>query len=217
MYISNLHRLYGIQVFIGNNYWRVHQLDIVKGEISMGKRIVKNYPSPRLMETIGATNQSVPEAIGELVANCFDARIGDNKVNIVIDLRNDEIKVIDDGKGMTFNVLEKAVCIAEDMSKHIERGEGAKGHFGMGFKTSCSTLGRFYEIYTKSELEDREYHVAFNIDDYSSRPTNADAWDVEIEDSEEFENSPIRDFSHGTAFVIKGLKDKNVYFGAKCE
>lgn len=180
----------------------------------MGKRIVKNYPSPRLMETIGATNQSVPEAIGELVANCFDARIGDNKVNIVIDLRNDEIKVIDDGKGMTFNVLEKAVCIAEDMSKHIERGEGAKGHFGMGFKTSCSTLGRFYEIYTKSELEDREYHVAFNIDDYSSRPTNADAWDVEIEDSEEFENSPIRDFSHGTAFVIKGLKDKNVYFGA---
>ena len=41
----------------------------------MGKTVVKNYPSPRLMETIGATNQKPAEAIGELVANSFDARI----------------------------------------------------------------------------------------------------------------------------------------------
>lgn len=180
----------------------------------MGKHIVKNYPSPRLMKTIGATNQSVPEAIGELVANCFDARCENSSVNILIDLRNNEIKVIDDGKGMTVDVLEKAVCIAEDMSKHIERGEGTKGHFGMGFKTSCSTLGHFYEIFTKSSLEDLEYHVEFNIDDYSSRPTNADAWDVEIEDSVSFKNSPLNHSSHGTAFVVKQLKDKSIYFGA---
>lgn len=180
----------------------------------MGKHVVKNYPSPRLMETIGATNQSVPEAIGELVANCFDARIGQNKINIIIDLRNNEIKVIDDGKGMTVDVLEKAVCIAEDMSKYIERGEGAKGHFGMGFKTSCSTLGKFYEIYTKSESENIEYHVEFNIDEYSSRPTNADAWDVEIEDSNHFSDSPLGNSSHGTAFVIKNLKDRNISIGA---
>ena len=41
----------------------------------MSQRVVKNYPSPRLMETIGATNQKPAEAIGELVANSFDARI----------------------------------------------------------------------------------------------------------------------------------------------
>lgn len=40
----------------------------------MSRRIVKNYPSPRLMETIDATNQKPAEAIGELVANCFDLR-----------------------------------------------------------------------------------------------------------------------------------------------
>ena len=179
----------------------------------MGKYVVKNYPSPRLMKTIGATNQSVPEAIGELVANCFDARIENNKVNVLIDLRGDEIKVIDDGRGMTINVLEKAVCIAEDMSKYIERGEKAKGHFGMGFKTSCSTLGHFYEIFTKP-ASNVEYHVSFNIDEYSSRPTNADAWDVEIEDSLSFDDSPLKDYSHGTAFVIKNLKDQKIYFGA---
>ena len=54
----------------------------------MGKRIVKNYPSPRLMETIGATNQKPAEAIGELVANCFDARNKDEKLLITIDMSN---------------------------------------------------------------------------------------------------------------------------------
>jgi hypothetical protein len=180
----------------------------------MGKHVVKNYPSPRLMETIGATNQSVQEAIGELVANCFDARVGQERIEILIDLRNNEIKVIDNGIGMTLDVLEKAVCIAEDMSKHMERSEGAKGHFGMGFKTSCSTLGRFYEIFTKSILSDDEYHVQFNIDDYSSRPSNADAWDVEIEYSRSFDNSPLKNMKHGTAFVIKNLKSHVSMYGA---
>jgi len=180
----------------------------------MGKYVVKNYPSPRLMETIGATNQSVPEEIGELVANSFDARRGEEKINVTIDLRNNEIKVIDNGKGMTLDVLEKAVCIAEDMSKHMERGKCAKGHFGMGFKTSCSTLGKFYEIYTRSDTINNEYHVEFNIEDYSSRPTNADAWDVEIEESARFRKSPLESASHGTAFVIKKVKDKNISLGA---
>ena len=95
----------------------------------MERRIVKNYPSPRLMETIGATNQKPSEAIGELVANSFDARIDNEKLKIVVDMRNTKIVIIDNGKGMTGDVLERAVCIAEDMSKYIERGEGAKGHF----------------------------------------------------------------------------------------
>ena len=180
----------------------------------MGKRVVKNYPSPRLMETIGATNQKPSEAIGELVANSFDARIEAEKLNIIVDMRNDMVAVVDDGKGMTLDVLEKAVCIAEDMSKHIERGEGAKGHFGMGFKTSCSTLGRYYEIYTRPVDEDIEYHVGFDISDYSKRPSGADAWDVVIEDMEPSSDSPLKDMDHGTAFVISRLKDKNITVSA---
>lgn len=176
----------------------------------MGKRVVKNYPSPRLMETIGATNQKPNEAIGELVANCFDARLNDNKLTIYVDMRNDQIQVIDDGKGMTSEILERAVCIAEDMSKYIERGEGAKGQFGMGFKTSCSTLGRFYEIFTRPENENREYHVGFDISDYSQRPSGADAWDIEIEDYKPKATSPLKNYKHGTAFVISRLKDKNI-------
>lgn len=184
----------------------------------MGTKIVKNYPSPRLMATIGATNQSPAEAIGELVANCFDARYEDEKLNIIIDMRNSSVMVKDDGKGMTFDVLSKAVCIAEDMSKYIERGVGAKGHFGMGFKTSCATLGNFYEIYTRPASEDVEFYTHFDIGEYGRRPSNADAWDVEIEDSSpspRLERSPLDiDQKHGTAFIIKNLKDSNIQVGS---
>ena len=180
----------------------------------MGKRVVKNYPSPRLMETIGATNQKPAEAIGELVANCFDARYGDEKLQIVIDTRAERITVIDNGKGMTSEVLEKAVCIAEDMSRYIERGEGAKGHFGMGFKTSCATLGNYYEIFTRPVEEEIEYHTAFDISDYGIRPSGADAWDVIIEDSKPSIDSPLGKANHGTAFVISRLKDRNITVSA---
>ncbi len=180
----------------------------------MGKRIIKNYPAPRLMETIGATNQSVPEAIGELVANCFDARVENEKMHIVVTIRDGKISVIDNGKGMNEAVLEKAVCIAEDMSRYIERGEGAKGHFGMGFKTSCSTLGGYYEIFTRPINEDEEYHVAFDISDYSRRPSGANAWDVVVEDKPKDANGPLGSADHGTAFVVSRLKDRHITVSA---
>ena len=180
----------------------------------MGTRIVKNYPSPRLMETIGATNQKPAEAIGELVANSFDARIDNERIKIVVDLRDNKIAVIDNGKGMTADILEKAVCIGEDMSRYMERGEGAKGHFGMGFKTSCSTLGKYYEIFTRPCSEDKEYHVGFDISDYSKRPSGSDAWDIVIEDNAPSDKSPLGNMDHGTAFVISKLKDKNLIVSA---
>lgn len=180
----------------------------------MNKRIIKNYPSPRLMETIGATNQKPAEAIGELVANSFDARNNDEKLKITIDLRNNQIVVIDNGKGMTFNVLEKAVCIAEDMSKHIKREKGTKGHFGMGFKTSCSTLGYYYEIYTRPKDNELEYHVCFDIKEYSDRPLGTDAWDVEIDEDIPSDLSPLKRMKYGTAFVISSLKIKSLDLNA---
>ncbi len=166
------------------------------------------------METIGATNQKPPEAIGELVANSFDARNEDEKLLITIDMRNSKIIIIDNGKGMTSDVLARAVCIAEDMSRYIERGEGAKGHFGMGFKTSCATLGNYYEIYTRPVKGNVEYHTAFDIRDYGTRPSGSDAWDVIIEDSKPSVTSPLGKAAHGTAFVISKLKDKNITVSA---
>lgn len=169
------------------------------------------------METIGATNQSPQEAIGELVANSFDARYNDEKLDITIDMRDNRVIVMDNGKGMTSEILEKAVCIAEDMSQHIERGEGAKGHFGMGFKTSCSTLGYFFEIYTRPVGEDVEYHTEFDIKDYSTRPSGSDAWDVTIEDGKPSGSSPLKNSLHGTAFVIRSLKIGNFPISAVLE
>jgi Histidine kinase-, DNA gyrase B-, and HSP90-like ATPase. len=161
------------------------------------------------MENIGATNQSTEEAIGELVANSLDACENLQDTRITIDLRDDQIKVIDNGRGMTLDILEKAVLIAEDMSSHLERKEGAKGHFGMGFKTSCSTLGYYYEIFTRPTNKSIEYHVAFDIQEYIHRQSGENAWDVIIEDSTPQISSPLGNAKHGTAFVISQLKSKN--------
>ena len=180
----------------------------------MGSRTVKNYPSPRLMANIGATNQSVPESIGELVANCFDARVGNEKVEVAVVLGDDKISVIDNCRGMTGDILEKAVCIAEDMSRHIERGEDAKGHFGMGFKAACSALGAYYEIFTRPVGEDTEYHVAFDINDYSRRDSGADAWDVVIEDGPVDGTGVLARVPHGSAFIISRLRNPDPMPGA---
>lgn len=179
----------------------------------MGKRTVKNYPSPRLVQTIGATNQSFQDAIGELVANCFDARVDENKMHVTIDLQNGKVCVTDDGKGMTGEILEHAVCIGEDMSRYIDRRDDAKGYFGMGFKTSCATLGDYYEIFTRPIDNDIEYHVAFDIADYAQRQAGADAWDIVIEDGPHNISGPLGTAAHGTSFVVSNLHDK-MYDGA---
>ncbi len=175
---------------------------------------VKNTPSPRLMETIGATNQTVPEAIGELVANSFDARYQEEKLHIVVDMRSNKIAIIDDGKGMTEPILEKAICIGEDMSQYLDRRKDAKGTFGMGLKTSCATLGRIYDIYTRPVGEENEYHVRFNLSDYAHRKNDAEAWDVIIDSNPANEDGPLGKIEHGTAIVISKLKERNASVSA---
>ena len=84
----------------------------------------------------------------------------------------------------------------------------------ISFKTSCSTLGKYYEIFTRPNKENKEFHVGFDISDYSNRPSGADAWDIVIEDNEPMEKSPLGNMSHGTAFVISRLKDRNLIVSA---
>ena len=46
--------------------------------------------------------------------------------------------------------------------------------------------------YTTPSNEDIEYHTAFDIKDYSERPSGSDAWDVEIEDARPSMSSPLK-------------------------
>ena len=159
-------------------------------------------PDTSLLDKLRA-NLTPSESIGELVANCFDARNNEDKLNISIDLRGDSIIVIDNGKGMTFEILSKALRIAVDMSEYLDRREDAKGHFGMGFKTACATLGDFYEIYTRPVGKNEEFHVAFDLTKFAK----SKAWVAKIEESKPSENSPLKGAPYGTAVVVKRLCD----------
>lgn len=127
-------------------------------------------PNPKLMDWIAATNLSVSEAIGELIANSLDAKIGGNPVHILVDLsKKDQISVVDDGKGMPSEILAQAIRLAVDMSEFRDRGRDAKGHFGMGFKTACSTLGGEFTIYTRPLGEHTELMLPFDLDEFVER------------------------------------------------
>lgn len=178
----------------------------------MGRTKINITPDTRLPKEI-RTNLKPQEAIGELVANSFDARLNEEILNVSIDLRDNRIVVIDNGKGMPFEILEKALCIAVDMSKYSKRREDAKGHFGMGFKTACATLGDIYEIYTKPFGENVEYHVEFDLEEFAKKS----AWEIVIEDRKPSKTSPLKENTHGTAFVIRRLYNSDSPISAVLE
>lgn len=163
-------------------------------------------PNPKLMDWIAATNLSVSEAIGELIANSLDAKIGGNPVHILVDLsKKDQISVVDDGKGMPSEILAQAIRLAVDMSEFRDRGRDAKGHFGMGFKTACSTLGGEFTIYTRPLGEHTELMLPFDLDEFVERKGES-AWTVTITERSPSLQSPLRDRDNGTAFIISRIR-----------
>ena len=172
-------------------------------------------PNPKLMDWIAATNLSVSEAIGELVANSLDAKIGDKPVHILIDLSTKgKITVVDDGQGMTREILAQAIRLAVDMSEYHDRGKDAKGHFGMGFKTACSTLGGEFTIYTRPLKKNTEFILPFDLSEFVKRK-ESNAWSVTISERAISSNSPLKNKKNGTAFVISKIRPgKNPEAGA---
>lgn len=170
-------------------------------------------PDPSLLEDIGAGSFTVAEAVSELVANSFDARVGGNPVEVEITLKQAEIWIVDSGIGMDFATLREAVRLAVKMD--TIKGANAparKGMYGLGLKTACASLGRVWGIYTKS-AEDKEFHhVEFNLDDWSNRRGETrPSWKVRPVSAPSFPDSPINEQASGTAVYVKELRDPNSF------
>ncbi|MDF1542863.1 MAG: ATP-binding protein, partial [Anaerosomatales bacterium] len=174
-------------------------------------RVVNNTPSPMLLQKIGATNLTLADAIAEIVANSFDASVegqaSDIEVTVVPEA--DEISVVDSGTGMSEDVLAEAVRLGVDMSKVIDRKSGTKGHFGLGMKTACASIGKWWAVYTRPLGEDLEYRVEFDLEDWERRPNSPDAWTIVIDDVPKTAESPLGDRPYGTAVVVKKLRQRN--------
>ncbi|MBW2560062.1 MAG: ATP-binding protein [Deltaproteobacteria bacterium] len=177
-------------------------------------RSYSNSPSPKLLEKIGATNLTLADAIAEIVANSFDAAVADEPIDVSIEVGPDEVSVIDNGVGMVESTLIEAVRLGVDMSQVVKKKIGAKGHFGLGMKTACASIGRWWAVYTRPMGESVEYRVVFDLAEWEDKPDSAEAWTIQIEEIEDPDDGPLCDRRNGTAIVVRKLRQKDPMSGA---
>jgi hypothetical protein len=178
------------------------------------KKAYKNPPSPKLLEKIGATNLTLADAIAEVVANSFDASVDSEKTVVDVTVQSDQILVIDNGIGMPESVLVEAVKLGVDMSDVVAKKASTKGKFGLGMKTACASMGRWWAVYTRPLGEQNEYRVVFDLAEWEKRADSPDAWTIYIEELAPDLSGPLGDRPHGTAVIVKKLRTKDPMAGA---
>lgn len=170
-------------------------------------------PDPSLLEDIGAGSFTVAEAVSELVANSFDARVGSGPVDVHITVKTEEIWIVDSGVGMDFDTLREAVRLGVKMDAlRGSKSPNRKGMYGLGLKTACASLGRVWGVYTKSKGDTKFHHVEFNLTEWSDRRGEAlPAWKIRPSSQTTFPDSPINNQASGTAVYIRELRDPNAF------
>jgi hypothetical protein len=175
----------------------------------MGSKSVNITPDIRLLETIGEANYTIPEAIGELIANCFDARLRDTKMVIDVVVSADEISITDNGTGMSSQILGESLRLAVEMDKVKGNTQPRKGTYGLGMKAACSSLGKNWGIYTRPEASKDFYYLEIDLKKWNGQKDRG-LWQITIHDEKWIKSNPyIGGISHGTKIVITNLKDKN--------
>jgi len=123
---------------------------------------------------------------------------------IMIEIESGEIRIIDQGVGMTHYEVETSMQLKRASDKIRAPLRMRKGQFGMGLKVAAKGLGRTLEIQSRSiktpgntvifKLTDKEMEGRSGWTDFEGAQTN------QIE-----EDSPLRKTKHGTAIVISDL------------
>lgn len=179
------------------------------------KEIFDMTPDSSLLEDIGKGAYTTPEALAELAANSFDAEIQDLPMTIQIEVTPEEILVLDNGRGMSKEILKAAMRLSVKMDA-IKKSTGPrKGMFGLGMKTACASLGLVYTVSTK-DLESGEISQV-TIDLISWRKNSGKEnfrWTQEVVSLEKGDLPELDAIKSGTLIKITHLKDKSPSIGA---
>jgi hypothetical protein len=166
-------------------------------------------PDTSLLAKIGVGNFTVAEAIAELIANSFDARVfniidGEEVADpLEVDVRvgADFISITDNGKGMTPEILEAALTLARDMDEVTGSTRSRMGMFGLGMKSASSSLGRAWTVTTKSVDYPHPISVTFDLDSFSAEKE----WTATLVDLDLGSDNGLGGRSHGTSIEISKL------------
>jgi hypothetical protein len=160
-------------------------------------------PDTSIMDDIGAGNLAVHEAIGEIVANSFDARIDTEgtKLEVVIETSATRVSIIDNARGISVEEIERALTLSD---KRQARADHEKGKYGWGLKASSSTIGFNIEISTRPAGENYEIYFKFPIRQLRDKKLT---WkDLSAISQPHKKDGPLGDRKHGTAIDITDLR-----------
>ncbi len=158
--------------------------------MSIKKETISIIPDVSLFAKLGNANYTVSEAISELIDNSIDAR--EDKVNINIKISKNEVTVEDDGKGMSKEDAINSIILGKSSKK-----TGELGHFGMGLKTSCMSLGKKFSVHTTIKGSKEKYSIDFDAEEWEKK----NKWDQQINVSNDANPS-----ESGTKIHISKLK-----------
>ena len=160
-----------------------------------------NIPSTGLIYALRHSSHNPRTAIADLIDNSIDA----DATHIKLDVRKiDDVSQLllgDNGKGMDEPTLAKALT----MGDHSSSDGSSLGKFGLGLKTSATTLGERFIIFTKCEggkLLKCIYDPAVFA--------RTKKWEIEIDettdtDEEKLFNQYTNDDSVGTVILVDDL------------
>lgn len=172
-------------------------------------RTLNLTPDTSLLAKIGIGNFTVAEAIAELIANSFDARVystADDQdipepLEVDVTVTTDSISITDNGKGMTPEILEAALTLAKDMDKVTGNTRSRMGLFGLGMKSASSSLGKSWTVTTKSSEAAFPISVTFDLDSFAVEKD----WSGELIELDAKAENPLQGYEHGTCIHITKL------------
>ena len=168
-------------------------------------------PDIRLLVDIGQANYQVPEAVSELIANSMDAKVSNNDIHIEVQIGSEFVSIIDDGKGMSRDILGEALRLAAQMDQITGNTETRKGMYGLGMKAACSSLGSHWHIVSRPPGDANEYSIELDLNDWLQKK-NRQGWEVEVSTSKyDSKKSVLGNRAHGTAIIITKLRDAETF------
>lgn len=185
-------------------------------------------PRARIMKTLGEeliSSDSV--AIIELVKNSYDADASDVLIKFTgpLDEGAGRIEVIDNGKGMTLDVVQRAwmepATPSKVKEKESSRGRRVLGEKGIG-RFAASRLAAMLELSSKQIDDVSEVYAIFDWTQFDDDEKYLDEVEVHIESAAPkviSKSGPVNllpatsyeegaEFSYGTVLSMSGLKRK---------
>ena len=159
------------------------------------EKTVDITPHKQTLHALSFSGYSTVEAIAELVDNCIDARLNEQKLLIEIEIFPDRITIKDDASGMGEEELVNAMKLGST-NKQNKMGE-----FGLGLKTASIGLGKNVTIITKRKNDSSMYSITWDQDEWI-KSYESGKWEQKIK------IEPAQKDVHGTTIIIKELKTK---------